>query len=159
MKIIAIIALLYLAIDILIGVYLSGFPSFIKYPNLSYIKSIQISGVLEPYARIFASLILFSIIYIMIKSEYISRVTTENAKGTVISISYSDTRMNNKPLVNIEVEYLDQRVLFKNLPGDYGFEFKNGDTIPVKYKKGSPNISTIHEDALEISKQWKDVSP
>jgi hypothetical protein len=154
MKILAIIALVYLLLDTLYGIHISGFPSFQKYPNLSYMQSIKISGVLEPYARIFVSILLASIIFLLIKSEYISRIATEQTRGTVIAISYSDMRMNNKPLVNIEVSYLDQKMLFENLPGNFGFEFNKGDLIPVNFKKGSPNIATINENAIEIVRGW-----
>ncbi len=80
MKILAIIALVYLFVDTLYGIHISGFPSFQKYPNLSYIQSLKISGVLEPYARIFSSILLASLIFLLIKSEYISRIASELTK-------------------------------------------------------------------------------
>ena len=46
-------------------------------------------------------------------------------------------------------------MLFKNLPGNFGFEFNKEDFIPVNFKKGSPNIATINENAIEIAKGWK----
>jgi hypothetical protein len=143
MKIIAIFALLYIAFEALYGVYLRGFPSYEKHPNLSYWKSLFHSGFLEPYGRLFVAAITSGLIFTIIKSIYIEKIVDTEITGIVKAITYSNTRLNNKPLVNLEVEFLDQNILFENQTGDLGFKYPVGSEIPIKFNKSKPSQAII----------------
>ncbi|WP_396587929.1 hypothetical protein [Bermanella sp. R86510] len=147
MKLIAILALLYITFEALYGVYLRGFPSYEKHPNLSYWQSLFHSGFLEPYARIFVAAITGGLIFAIIKSIYIEKVVDTEMTGVVKAITYSNTRLNNKPLVNLEVEFLDLSILFKNQTGDLGFKYPVGSQIPIKFNKSKPSQAIILVDS------------
>jgi len=153
MKIIVICALIYLFFQALYGVFLRGFPAYEKLPQIGYWDSLFASGFIEPYGRIIVAFIIATLIYSISKSFYTEKfLAKELTFGTVTSISYSNTRVNNKPLVNFEIKYLELTGIFKDQPGDFGFEFKKGDIIPVKYQKDKPEVAVIPADAIEIIK-------
>ncbi len=152
MRIIAILALLYLLFESLYGIWIGGFPAYVKFPQMSYWDSLFASGFGEPYARIFVSILIGQLIYSISKSYLIEKyLTSELTYGTIKSIQYANIRVNNKPLVNIEAEYLGLTCIFKDQPGDIGFEFKKGDLIPIKYQKDKPEVAIIPKDAISIS--------
>ncbi len=131
-----------------------GFPDYVSHPGLSFIENINHSDVINPYVHIFIILLLSKVLYTMGKSYYIDEfLATEITYGTITSIKYSSNRVNNKPLVDIEVEYMKLTGTFKDQPGDFGFYFKKGDLIPVKYQRGKSEVAKIPVDAIEIIKQ------
>jgi len=130
-----------------------GFPDYTSIDGLGIIENINHSQVLHPYGYILVTLILSKGLYSLANSYYVNNfLTTETTYGKVTSIQYSNNRVNNKPLVNIEVEYLNLSGVFKDQPGDFGFEFNKGDLIPIKYQKEKPEIATIPSNAIEIIK-------
>jgi hypothetical protein len=130
-----------------------GFPGYTSIEGLSIIENINHSQVLHPYGYMLVILILSKGLYYLANSYYVSHyLATETTYGKVISIQYSNNRVNNKPLVNIEVEYLNLTGIFKDQPGDFGFEFNKGDLIPIKYQKDKPEVATIPSNAIEILK-------
>lgn len=130
-----------------------GFPDYIPIDGLGIIDNINHTQVLHPYGYILVILILSKGLYALASSYYIDRfLATEITYGTVTSIQYSNNRVNNKPLVNLEVKYLGLTAMFKDQPGDLGFEFKKGDIIPIKYQKDKPEVAVIPTDAIEIIK-------
>ncbi len=154
MRLIAVTSLLYLLYECIYGIWIRGFPAYVKLPQMGYWDSLFASGFGEPYARIFVSILIGQSIFLISKSYIIEKyLTSELTFGTIKSIHYSNVRVNNKPLVNLEVEYLDLNGIFKDQPGDFGFNFKKGDLIPIKYQKGKPEIAVIPSDAIEIIKQ------
>ncbi len=131
-----------------------GFPDYVPLQGFGFIDSINHSQVLTPYICIFIILLLSKLLYILGSSYYVGRfLVNEITYGTITSITYSSNRVNNKPLVNIEVKYLELTAMFEDQPGDFGFKFKKGDTIPIKYQKDKPEIAIIPEDSIEILKQ------
>jgi len=130
-----------------------GFPDYIPIDGLGIIDNLNHTQVLHPYGYILVILILSKALYALANSYYTDRfLATEIAYGEVTSIQYSNNRVNNKPLVNLEVKYLGLTAMFKDQPGDFGFEFKKGDIIPVKHQKDKPEIAVIPVDAIEIMK-------
>ncbi len=130
-----------------------GFPDYIPIDGLGIIDNLNHTQVLHPYGLMLVILILSKGFYSLASSYYIDRfIATEITYGTVTSIQYSNNRVNNKPLVNLEVKYLELTAIFKDQPGDFGFEFKKGDIIPVKYQKDKPEVAVIPADAIEIMK-------
>jgi len=130
-----------------------GFPDYVTIDGLGIIDNLNHTQVLHPYGLMLVILILSKGFYSLASSYYIDRfIATEITYGTVTSIQYSNNRVNNKPLVNLEVKYLELTAMFKDQPGDFGFEFKKGDIIPVKYQKDKPEVAVIPADAIEIMK-------
>lgn len=130
-----------------------GFPDYIPIDGLGIIDNINHTQVLHPYGYMLVILILSKGLYALASSYYTDRfLATEITYGTITSIQYSNNRVNNKPLVNLEVKYLALTAIFKDQPGDFGFEFKKGDIIPVKYQKDKPAVAVIPADAIEIMK-------
>ena len=138
----------------LYGIYIIGFPAYEKHPNLSYWESLFHSGFLEPYGRIVVASILFYIAYTISKSYFIEKfLASKLTYGTITSINFSNTRINNKPLIDIEVEYMGLQGVFQDQPSDFAFEFSKGSLIPIKYQEGKPEIAVIPENAIEIAKK------
>jgi hypothetical protein len=123
-------------------------------PRIDASYEIYISIYRGPILNSILVLILVRALYSLVRSWYIgNKLATELTYGIVKSIQYSTVRTNNKPLVNIEVDYLGLTGSFKDQPGDFGFEFKKGDEIPVKYQKNKPEVAIIPSDAIEIAKK------
>ncbi|WP_396598627.1 hypothetical protein [Bermanella sp. R86531] len=130
-----------------------GFPSYEAHPHLGFIDNINRTGVLAPYGHMLIIFILSSMVYALGKSYFIEKyLANELAYGTITSITQSTNRVNNKPLINIEVEYEGVVGLFKDQSSDFGFEFNVGDMIPIKYQKDKPEVAIIPPDAISISK-------
>jgi hypothetical protein len=130
-----------------------GFPDYISIDGLGIIDNLNHSQVLHPYGLMLVILILSKGLYSLASSYYIDRfIATEITYGTVISIQFSKNSINNKPLVNLEVRYFELTGMFKDQPGDFAFEFKKGDLIPVKHQKQKPEVAVIPTDAIEIMK-------
>lgn len=155
MKIAAIAVLLIIIFMNIYKLVTTGFPSYVAKPHLSFIENINSSGVIAPYGHIFIILLLGGMVYSLAKSYYIQKYVVDSmAFGEIISIRQSNTRANNKPLIDIEVKYLDIVRLFKDQPSDYGFEFNKGDLIPIEYSKKDPALSVIPENAIEIAQNY-----
>ena len=154
MKVLIIFPLAFLLVQALYGVYIIGFPDYVKHPNLSYWESLFHSGFIEPYGRIAVGAIISYLIYAISKPYIIEKfLVSELTYGTIKSVKYSNIRVNNKPLIDLEVDYMGINSTFRDQPGDFGFEFKQGDLIPVKYQKNKPERAIIPGNAVEISKE------
>ncbi|WP_396587927.1 hypothetical protein [Bermanella sp. R86510] len=130
-----------------------GFPSYESHPHLGFIDNINRTGVLAPYGHILIIFILSSMVYTLGKSYYIEKyLANELTFGTIISIKQSTNRVNNKPLIDIEIRYEGTLGLFKDQSSDLGFEFDIGDKIPIKYQIDKPEIAIIPSDAISISR-------
>lgn len=59
--------------------------------------------------------------------------------GEMVNISYSDTRINGKPLFKITISYDDHLKVFDNIESNINFNLKNGDPSIVYYEEGYPD--------------------
>ena len=131
-----------------------GFPDYVSLQGFSFIDSVNHSQVLNPYGHIFIILLFSKLLYTLGRSYYTKRfLATEITYGKITSVKYSSNRVNNKPLIDLSVDYLELSATFKDQPGDFGFEFNKGDIIPVRYQRGKPEIAVIPADAIDIVKQ------
>lgn len=154
MKILAILVILIFIIMNIKGLSKKGFPEYTSHPGLTIIENINHSGVIAPYGHMFIILILTIALFSLGKAYYIEKYrATEITLGIIKNISFSNVRVNNKPLVDIQVEYLNNDALFKDQPGDFGLSFQVGDSITIKYNKEDPGQAIIPDNAIDLSKE------
>ena len=74
------------------------------------------------------------------------------SRGFIRSIGYSDTRINNKPLLKAKVFYSGNEVEFDLLPERFQFNFSIGDEVVIRHHPEYITKSTLDVD-LSIEKK------
>jgi hypothetical protein len=104
-----------------------GFPDYVSLQGFSFIDSVNHSQAPNPYGHIFIILLLSKLLYTLGSSYYTKKfLATEITYGTITSVKYSSNRVNNKPLIDLSVDYLGLSATFKDQPGDFGLSLIKG---------------------------------
>lgn len=116
-----------------------GFPDWQWDERYSVVDNLNRHKFFHPYLIPLALLMLGYFIKMLLVALYVDVFAAKNViEGVVLETKQSATRVNNKNLTNIRVEYLGLKAWFDDNNADLLFQLKPGDKVNIRYNKDKP---------------------
>jgi hypothetical protein len=116
-----------------------GFPDWNWDERLSVEDNLNKYKFFHPYIIPVMLLLLAFVIKMWAKAFYVDVFAAKDViEGVVLETKQSATRVNNKNLTNIRVEYLGLKAWFDDNNADLMFQLKPGDKVNIRYNKDKP---------------------
>jgi hypothetical protein len=133
-----------------------------SFKNLPWDFSQSFETNIEPYVKALISIAVFiqmrRVLEPMVKASGGYLECTELVRGSVRSIGYSDTRINNSPRFKALVFYSGIEKEFDLLPEAFQFNFKIGDEVVIRHHPDDESNSTLDFE-LSLAKKSESKQP